>query len=69
MIVSGSPMSDTSVVDVQVNDVDSLETIETRSAEGQEILIEAIRLLEERIGKSARQAHEPTQIAAFDNYQ
>ncbi len=53
MIVSGEPMAETGEVDVSVNDADSQETIETGSEEGQEILIEAVRLLEETLSKQA----------------
>ncbi|MGB7210487.1 MAG: hypothetical protein WBD27_17670 [Pyrinomonadaceae bacterium] len=64
IIVSGDPISETGVVDVSVNDADSQETIETGSKEGQEILIEAVRLLEETLSKQAGQeidlTHSPT---------
>ncbi|MEO7673983.1 MAG: hypothetical protein ABIU09_07885 [Pyrinomonadaceae bacterium] len=54
MIVSGDPIAETGGVDVSVNDTDSLETIETGSDEGQEILLEAIRLLEGTVSKQPR---------------
>lgn len=40
------PNTDT---DVRLNDVDSSDTIEPESEEGREILIEAVRLLEEKL--------------------
>ena len=40
--------------EVCINDADSSETIETESVEGQEILMEAVRLLEERISDEKR---------------
>ena len=40
--------------EVQLSDTDSLEAIETDSAEGQRILIEAVRLLEEKLNNQAR---------------
>ncbi len=54
-IVSGSPTADTQTDDdVCINDADSLETIETESAEGQRILTEALRLLEEKLNNQMR---------------
>ncbi len=54
-IVSGSPTADTQTDDdVCINDADSSETIETESEEGQRLLSEAVRLLEERISDQAR---------------
>lgn len=53
MIVSGDSKTGTGEVDVSVNDADSQETIETGSEEGQAILMEAVRLLEETISKPA----------------
>lgn len=54
LVVSGDPMVDGGEVDVSVNDAESQETIETGSEEGQDILIEAIRVLEETISKNAK---------------
>jgi len=53
LIVSGKPTACGEVVDVLVNDAETHETIETDSEKGQEIMIEAIRLLEERIIRGA----------------
>lgn len=39
---------------VYINDADSSEAIETQSAEGQRILLEAVRLLEEKLANQAR---------------
>lgn len=41
----GSPTNQ----DVYINDADSSETFETESAEGQQILLEAVRLLKEKL--------------------
>ena len=62
MIVSGDPLDEAVAADVSVNDSESQETIETGSEEGQDILIEAIRLLEETISKNAKfkSTHSPT---------
>ncbi len=54
LVVSGDPMVDGGEVDVSVNDAESQETIETGSEEGQDILIEAIRVLEETISKNEK---------------
>lgn len=51
LIVSGDPVSETVAADVAVNNADSQGIIETESEEGREILIEALRLLEETISK------------------
>ena len=48
-LVSGTPTADTGEMAVVVNDADSQDAIETGSKEGQEILINAIRLLEENL--------------------
>ena len=55
-IVSGEPnITDTQAdEDVCINDTDSQETITMESAEGQRILIEAVRLLEEKLSNQAR---------------
>lgn len=58
MIVSGDPMAESGHVNVSVNDADSPEMIETGSQEGQAILIEAVRLLEEKISETRRQAEQ-----------
>lgn len=50
-IVSGEPTTDEKVC---INDTDSSETINTESAEGQRILLEAVRLLEEKLVNGAR---------------
>jgi hypothetical protein len=54
MIVSGDPVAETGDGDVSVNDDDSRDVIEIASEEGQERLIEAARLLEEKISETAR---------------
>ncbi len=56
MFVSGDPRADTGKVDISVSDADSQETIETGSEEGQAILIEAVRLLEETISKTSAES-------------
>ncbi len=49
-IVSGEPTADRLInEEVRINNADSQETITPESIEGQEILIEAVRLLEEKI--------------------
>ncbi len=53
-IVSGTSPADTADAEVWLNDADSSETIEPESAEGQRILIEAVRLLEEKLGNEMR---------------
>jgi hypothetical protein len=53
MIVSGDPVAEKGDVDVSVND-DSRDVIEIASEEGQEILIEAVRVLEGKISETAR---------------
>ena len=55
-IVSGvSETADTQPdEDVCINDADSSETIEFESAEGQRILTEAVRLLEEKLSNHER---------------
>ncbi len=51
IIVSGEPSADTQAnQSVWLNDADSQEAITPESAEGQRILIEAVRLLEEKLG-------------------
>jgi hypothetical protein len=51
-IVSGEPTADRQTNEgVCIKNADSQETITPESAEGQEILIEAVRLLEEKIYK------------------
>ena len=58
-IVSGAPTADNedkqTGADVRLDDINSLEVIEPESVEGQEILIEAVRLLEEKLsGQTGR---------------
>ena len=58
-IVSGAPTADNedeqTGTDVRLDDIVSLEAIEPESVEGQEILIEAVRLLEEKLfGQAGR---------------
>ena len=54
-IVSGEPTADSPNSEgVCINDADLPETITTESAEGQRILIEAVRLLEEKFINQAR---------------
>lgn len=49
-IISGEPPSDAQPNEsVCINDANSQETIETKSAEGQRILLEAVRLLEDKL--------------------
>jgi len=48
-IISGNSPADTADAEIWLNDADSSETIEPESADGQEILIEAVRLLEEKL--------------------
>jgi len=53
-IVSGEPSADRQTdEEVCINNADSQKTITPESVEGQEILIEAVRLLEEKIDKQA----------------
>ncbi len=51
-IISGASEINTTQADedICINDADSQEAIETKSAEGQRILLEAVRLLEEKLG-------------------
>lgn len=51
-VVSGNSPPDTSDADVWLDNADSSEAIKTDSAEGQEILIEAVRMLEEKLSKT-----------------
>lgn len=59
-IISGEiPAANQSVqtdAGIWLNDSDSPDTIETESAEGQEILIEAVRVLEQKLSEQARRA-------------
>lgn len=49
-IVSGEPNTDIqSDEEICINDVDTSEAINTDSAEGKQILLEAIQLLEEKL--------------------
>lgn len=51
-IVSGEPTTDRQTDEgVCINNADSQETITPESAEGQEILIEAVQLLEKKLTK------------------
>ena len=52
-IVSGTSPTNTADAEVWLNDADSSEVIEPDSAEGQEILIEAVRLLEKKLSEQA----------------
>ena len=52
-LVSGKPAGDAGEIAVLVNDADSHDAIETGSEEGQEILINAIRILEENLQTDA----------------
>ena len=55
-IVSGGATANTQTDEsICINDADSQERIETESAEGQRILIEAVRLLEEKLEQSSAQ--------------
>ena len=54
-IVSGASLADKQTNEgVCINNADSQETITPESAEGQEILIEAVRLLEEKLSNQGR---------------
>lgn len=54
-IVSGEPTADTKTdEEVCINDADSEQAIATDSEEGQRILTEALRLLEERLSNQMR---------------
>lgn len=55
-IVSGNSPADNADAEVWLNDTDSSEKIEPDSAEGQRILIEAVRLLEQKLSDKARRA-------------
>ena len=59
-IVSGESLADNqsaqTETDVWLEETDSPDTIETESAEGQEILIEAVRVLEQKLSDRARRA-------------
>jgi hypothetical protein len=57
-IVSGEPIGTMQTEkEVCIDDAGSSETIETESAEGQRILIEAVRLLKERIFDRSRKVN------------
>ncbi len=62
LIVSGDAMVESGVAEVSMNASDSQETIEAWSEEGQAVLIEAVRLLEDTISKYAQfdSSHPPT---------
>lgn len=52
-LVSGETTADAQTDEgICINDTDSQEIIETKSAEGQRILLEAVRLLEEKLEQS-----------------
>ena len=57
-IVSGESLADNqsaqTETEVWLEETDSPDTIETESAEGQEILIEAVRVLEQKLSERAR---------------
>lgn len=59
-IVSGESLADNqsaqTETDVWLNETDSPNKIEIESAEGQEILIEAVRVLEQKLSEQARRA-------------
>lgn len=55
-IVSGNPSADTANTEVLLDDADSSEAIKPESTEGQEILIEAARVLEQKLSDKARRA-------------
>ena len=59
-IVSGESLADNQSAqketDVWLNETDSPNNIEIESAEGQEILIEAVRVLEQKLSDKARRA-------------
>lgn len=66
LIVTGDPMAETAAADVSVNNADSQATIDISSDDGQEFLIEAVRLLEERISKHTREETEPPKSPTFN---
>ncbi len=56
-VVSGEPVAATqNGKEICINDCDSSETIETESVEGQRILLEAVRLIEEKISVKVHKA-------------
>lgn len=58
-LVSGESTADVQAYqDVRLNDADTQEAIETKSAEGQRILTEAVRLLEEKLADDDRTYHD-----------
>lgn len=67
MIASGGTSGETGEASVSLNDTDSNEFIETASDQGQQILLEAIRLLKERITRRAPEKIELTNFIPSDN--
>ena len=53
-IVSGAPATNNTDADVRLNNAETQELIELESAEGQRILLEAVRLLEEKLSHYAQ---------------
>jgi hypothetical protein len=55
--------------DVRLTDADTRETIEIGSAEGQRLLLEALRLLEEKLSGSAPEGRSANKINAREQQQ
>ena len=68
-IVSGEPRAEAGETGVSVSDADSQETIEPASDEGREILLEAIRLLEETVYNQPRMRIKPSHSPTHEDYQ
>jgi hypothetical protein len=60
LTISGGSASETDEIDVQINNADSSDTLDTGSAEGRDILLEAIRLLEQRVPNPPQLADKST---------
>ena len=54
LLVTGEAATDAGSIDVLFNDPDTQYTVDTGADEGQEILVEAVRLLEEQIRERTR---------------
>ncbi len=65
LIASGKPPVEIGEIDVKVKDADAPETMQSGSDEEQEILIEAVRLLEERISQRMRPDVEPSDSPTY----
>ncbi len=60
LTISGESACETDGTDVRINDDDSPDTLDTGSAEGQDILLEAIRLLKQKVLTPPQLADEST---------